>query len=443
MHREPHAMSTTTEPSLHALAVQLAASATWPAWLAGFRARALRTLDEVAFPQRKSESWKYSSLAALEGMGALARSAQPGDDNVPDGALPALDAWRIVFVNGRLDTTQSVMPDDGSLDIHPLIGLPEPLQARASELLGLNDSTKLPFTALNSAAFTDGLFVQARKGAAASKPLHVVFHGSGAQPASAQARLLVDIEPLASLTLVEQYTSNATAMFTNAATTIAVARDARLTLARVQFEGAESCFVGSLHLRLAEGSRCDGYLLMTGSRLKRNDITCHIAGAGAELALKGVYLVGRGEHADNQVCIEHAVPHGSSEQQFRGIVGGDGRGVFNGRIHIHPGARQTSAELVNNNLLLSADAEIDTKPELEIYNDDVKCSHGATVGQLNEAGVFYLQSRGIARADAELMLSLGFVNALLAQVPVPGLAEWLRSESESWFASRSGRGATA
>jgi len=434
-------MSTTTTPTLHALAIDLAARATWPVWLAGFRARARRSLADTTFPQRKSESWKYSSLAALESAGSLTRAAQVGSGAIPADALPALDGWRIVFVNGRLDATQSVLPDDGSLDVHSLVDLPESLQPRASELLALDDPAKLPFAALNAAAFSDGLFLRVRRGQAAARPVHVVFHSAGTQPAAVQARLVVDIEPQASLTLIEQYTGVDARLFTNASTAIAVAREARLTLARVQFDGGDNCFVGSLRVQLGEHSRCDGYLLMTGSRLKRNDITCDIAGAGAELTLKGVYLVGQGEHADNQVCIEHAVAHGSSEQQFRGIVGGDGRGVFNGRIHIHPGARQTSAELVNNNLLLSADAEIDTKPELEIYNDDVKCSHGATVGQLNEAGVFYLQSRGIARADAELMLSLGFVNALIGQVPVAGLPEWLRGESERWFAGRSGRGA--
>lgn len=435
--------TTDSSRSLHTQSLALADSATWPMWLADFRARARRNLTETAFPQRKSEAWKYSSLHALENAGALFAQACISGDTVPSASVPALDAWQVVFVNGRFDAAQSSLPEDGSISIHSLIATPEAEQPRVRELLAMTQATRLPFSAFNSAAFSDGLYLRVPKGKHAGKPLHVIFHTTGNTPATAQSRLLVDIETQASLTLVEQYTGVGDGLFNNGVTAIDVARDARLVHVRVQLDAPQQYFVGSLHLRQQAYSRCDGFFLSTGSKLKRNDITCEMAGSGAELSLKGAYLVGKGEHTDNQVCIEHAIPHCTSDQKFRGIVGADGRAVFNGRIHIHPGARQTSAELVNNNLLLSSEAEVDTKPELEIYNDDVKCSHGATVGQLNEAGVFYLQSRGIAKADAELMLSLGFVNALVDQVPVSGLPEWLRAEFARWFAERSGRGEPA
>jgi Fe-S cluster assembly protein SufD len=426
---------------LRSQSIELAGSATWPMWLADFRARAQDRLAASTFPGRKTEAWKYTSLNALETSGALSAAAIIRYEPLPANAIAVLDAWRVVFVNGRFDAAQSLLPDDGHVSACSLIALPEAEQPRARELLAQALDDTLPFTALNSAAFSDGLYVRVKKSAAAVKPLHVVFHTCGDAQATAQSRLLIDIEANAALTLIEQYTGNSPGMLTNAVTTIELARDARLTHVRVQLENHQQQFIGSLHLRQQAGSRCDGFLLMTGARLKRNDMTCEIAGARAELTLRGAYLVGSDEHVDNQFCIEHASPHGSSDQQFKGIVGGNGRAVFNGRIHIHPGARQTSAQLVNNNLLLSAEAEVDSKPELEIYNDDVKCSHGATVGQLNEDGVFYLQSRGIAKADAELMLSLGFVNALVDQVPVAALADWLRGEFSRWFALRAGRGA--
>lgn len=430
-------------PDLSTLASALAAHAEGPVWLAEHRAQARQQLAQARFPQRKTESWKYTGTHALVASGALAApAAATGTETaakLPAGAAPALDAWRLVLVNGVLDATQSTLPDDGSLVVSTLAALPAAERAGARALLALGETDRLPFAALNSAAFIDGVYVRVAAGAAPAKPLHLVLHSSGEQPVTVQARVLVCLEPRAALTLVEQYTGDGADIYTNAVTTIDLQRDAQLDLVRVQQEDHRQWFTGSLHIRQQANSRCRAHLLMTGSRLKRNDITCVLAEPGAELSLAGAFLAGAGEHIDNQVCIEHAAPHATSDQVFKGVVGGNGRAVFNGRIHIHPGAKQTSAQLVNNNLLLSPEAEVDTKPELEIYNDDVKCSHGATVGQINAAAVFFLQSRGIARADAELMISLGFVNALVDALPVPALADWLRASFAGWFAARGGR----
>lgn len=426
-------------PDLSTLAGALAGYAQGPAWLADHRAEARRQLAQARFPQRKTESWKYSSTFALAASGALATAAHTAATKLPADAVPALDAWRLVLVNGVPDATQSTLPADGSLIVSPLSSLPTAEQAHARSLLALGDTARLPFAALNSAAFVDGVYVRVAAGAAPAKPLHVVLHSTGTQPATVQVRVLVRLEPRAALTLIEQYSGDGADLYTNAATTIELGRDAQLDLVRVQQEDHRQWFTGSLHVQQQANSHCRAHLLMTGSRLKRNDITCVLAEPGAELSLAGAFLAGAGEHIDNQVSIEHAAPHATSNQVFKGVVGGNGRAVFNGRIHIHPGAKQTSAELVNNNLLLSPEADVDTKPELEIYNDDVKCSHGATVGQINETAVFYLQSRGIAKADAELMISLGFVNALVDALPVPALADWLRASFAGWFAARGGR----
>lgn len=427
---------------LHALGTALAEGAAFPAWLAGYRVRSTERFNGVHFPERKTEAWKYTSLHALATSGALATRAAISDATVPATALPVLDAWRMVFVNGRYNAAQSLLPNNSMILALPLMALPDAEQESARTLLDLTataDAKRLPFAALNHAAFADGLYIRIGKDAKPAKPLHVIFHTTGNAPATAQTRLLVRLDSGAQLTLIEQYTGTDAGMLTNAATTIDLARDAQLTHARVQLNGHAQFHIGSLYLRQQANSRHNGYYFMTGSRLTRNDITCEMAEPGAELNLQGAFLAGSGEHIDNQICIEHAAPHCTSNQVFKGLAGGDGRAVFNGRIHIHPGAKQTSAELVNNNLLLSADAEIDTKPELEIYNDDVKCAHGATVGQLNEAGVFYLQSRGIAKADAELILSLGFVNALIDTLPLPALADWLREQCAHWFTAHGGR----
>lgn len=428
-----------TTPDLSTLAGALALHAPAPAWLADYRAGARQRLAQARFPQRKTESWKYSSTHALATSGALAAPAPVVAAKLPADAAPTLDAWRVVLVNGVLDAAQSTLPDEGSLVVSTLSSLPAAEQPHARALLALGEADRLPFAALNSAAFADGIYIRVAAGAAPAKPLHLVLHGTGEQPATVQLRVLVRIEPRAALTLIEQYSGNGTDLYTNAVTTVQLDRDAQLDLVRVQQEDHRQWFTGSLHVQQQANSHCRAHLLMTGGRLKRNDITCVLAEPGAELTLAGAILAGAGEHIDNQVCIEHAAPHATSNQVFKGVVGGNGRVVFNGRIHIHPGAKQTSAELVNNNLLLSPDAEVDTKPELEIYNDDVKCSHGATVGQINANAVYYLQSRGIAKADAELMISLGFVNALVDALPVPVLADWLRGSFAGWFAARGSR----
>lgn len=417
----------------------LAAQAPFPAWLADARARALQQLAGSEFPGRKSESWKYSKLTALADSGALERSAAASYDALPATLAPVLAGWRLVIVNGRLDAAQSRLPDDGSLVVSALAGLPAAEQVIARELLALGNHEQLPFAVFNEAACSDGLYIRVPAGHVPAQPLHIIFHSTAAVAATVQTRLLVRVEERAQLTLVEQYTGTGAAVYSNANTVIDAGRGAQLDWLRLQFGDPHQFSTGRVHLRQQQDSECRSWLLMTGSRLTRNDITCELAAAGARLDLKGVFLAGAGEHIDNQVSIEHAAPHATSTQLFKGLAGGDGRAVLRGRIHIHPGAKQTSAELVNNNLLLSKDAEIDTKPELEIYNDDVKCAHGATIGQLNETAVFYLQSRGVAKADAELMLALGFVNALVDSVPLPELAAWLRGAGADWFARRGQR----
>jgi Fe-S cluster assembly protein SufD len=404
-----------------------------PVWLAAFRAQARDRLGNTRFPAKRTEAWKYSSTQALADSGALQATAA-------GGAAPAaadFSPWQLVVVNGRLDRTRSRLPDDASLVIATLAELPAAERAQAEALLAQTDSARLPFAALNDAAFTDGIYVRAARLAAPAQPLQVVFHTTGTAPATATTRLLVRLDEGAALTLIEQYTTQGSRQFCNAATAVELARDARLTHLRAGFEADGNFHIGSVDWKLAGNAHCAVHQFQAGIALKRQDLSCTFTAPGGELHLAGAMLAGRGCHLDQQVRIEHAAPQCASKQVFKGIAGADGRIVFNGRIHIHAGARGSDAQLTNNNLLLSADAEIDTKPELEIYNDDVACSHGATVGQLNEQAVYYLQSRGIARAEAELMLSLGFINALVDGVPLPAAQDWLRHAVGDWFAQRS------
>ncbi len=429
----------TPDDNISALAQALAAQTIAPTWLASIHTQAQADLASVTFPGRKSERWKYSRTTALAQSGVLAHSAPASNAQISAAIAPQIGGYRLVFVNGRYDATQSRLPANGALTIASLATLPASEHAAAKALLAHTDNMTLPFSLLNRAALSDGAWVHVKKGTVIDQPLHVIFHADGTAPASVQACLLLQLEENAALTLVEQYTNTGDSLYTNAATVIDLARDSRLQWIRAQMENG--FFTGSAQLCLRQGSRCEGWLFSTGSRLKRNDIRVTLDGPGSELQLHGAFLAGSRQHVDNQVCLEHASPQATSTQVFKGLAGGDGRAVFNGRIHIHPGAKKTSAELVNNNLLLSADAEIDSKPELEIYNDDVKCAHGATVGRLNAQALFYLRSRGIEKLDAETMLALAFVNEQIDSLPLPALTDWLRGECATWFA-RYGRSAS-
>ncbi|MEX1056560.1 MAG: Fe-S cluster assembly protein SufD, partial [Natronospirillum sp.] len=194
---------------------------------------------------------------------------------------------------------------------------------------------------------------------------------------------------------------------------------------RLNLEQEDLLHVGGVHVNLSRNARLNGFTLAIGSRLKRIDYQVSHCGEGAELILNGVYLPRGRQLVDYHTNVEHRVPHCTTSETFRGIIGDSARAVFNGRIHIHPQAQKSLAELSNKNLLTSNKAEVDTKPELEIYADDVKCAHGATVSQLDATALYYLQSRGIARAEAEVMLSFGFINELLSETPEPSVQRYL------------------
>lgn len=203
-----------------------------------------------------------------------------------------------------------------------------------------------------------------------------------------------------------------------------VSANAQLTHYRLSAEATESLHVGLLEFVQHRDSRVESFQFMQGCCLRRNDVHAIMAESGADLSMKGIFLARGQTHIDNQVCVEHRVPHCTSDQVYKGMAGETGQGVFNGRIHIHEGAKGTNAELSNNNLLLNPGAEIDSKPELEIYNDDVKCAHGTTVGQMDALQLFYLRSRGIEEHAAKRMLAEGFVNELVQAMPHDSVRDW-------------------
>ncbi len=359
----------------------------------------LGELEAVSFPERKTERWKYTSLQALADghMNAVAN----GELSQP---LPALSEFVVTITNGTL--TGSTLPDGVSL------------KQDSPTVNGL----ETPFAVYNSAV-AQPVVLEVAANTRIEQPVHVQIQSASDAPAHCNPRVIVKLNTGAEATVIEHYHAEGQAL-TNAVTALITADNAKLTHYRLQGEQASTLFIGTLVIDQQGVSTVDSYQLMTGNRLRRNDVHALVSKSGAELNMKGIFVVRDKSHVDNQICVEHSVPNCESDQNFKGLAGESGKAVFNGRIHIHPGASGTNAELSNKNLLLNAGAEINTKPELEIYNDDVKCAHGTTVGQLDPIQQFYLQSRGIPAAEAKRMLSLGFVNELLMSLPHEKVAEW-------------------
>ncbi|MGB1465528.1 MAG: Fe-S cluster assembly protein SufD [Alcanivorax nanhaiticus] len=375
----------------------------------------LGALEAISFPERKTERWKYTSLQALADghLNAVAR----GELSQP---LPALSEFVVTITNGIL--TGSTLPDGVSL------------KQDSSTVNGL----ETPFAVYNSAV-AQPVVLEVAANTRIEQPIHVQIQSASDVPAHCNPRVVVQLNAGAEATVIEHIHAEGQAL-TNAVTALITADNATLTHYRLQGEQASTLYIGTLVIDQQGVSTVNSYQLMTGNRLRRNDVHALVSKSGAELNMKGIFVVRDKSHVDNQICVEHSVPNCESDQNFKGLAGESGKAVFNGRIHIHPGASGTNAELSNKNLLLNAGAEINTKPELEIYNDDVKCAHGTTVGQLDPIQQFYLQSRGIPAAEAKRMLSLGFVNELLMSLPHEKVAEWAQPwlEAELTHASPAG-----
>lgn len=360
----------------------------------------LSALEAAAFPERKTENWKYTSLHALSD-GHLDAQAQ----GEPQQAAPALSEARVVIRNGTLHSSDN-LPD--GITLHHDSPRVEGLET--------------PFALYNSAVASP-VVLEVAANTRVEQPVHVIFEAASETPAHCNPRLVMQLHAGAEATLIEQYQAQGPVL-SNAVTALICEDNAQLTHYRLQAEAADSLNIASLIMDQPGVSRIDSYQLMTGNRLRRNDVRALVKTSGAEVTMKGVFVTRGRSHVDNQICLEHMVPHCQSDQNFKGLAGEKGKAVFNGRIHIHEGARDVHAKLSNKNLLLNPGAEINTKPELEIYNDDVTCAHGTTLGQLDAEQQEYLQSRGISAADAKRMLSLGFVNELLMALPHSEVADW-------------------
>ncbi len=406
------------------------AKASAPPWMQDYLRAGRGRWQTSSMPTRKTEQWKYTGLQALQSTYA------PADDGVVQLAeagveLPRFGGFRLVFVNGHFAAEHSDKDLPEGVRIVRFAEADNTQAERIRQYLGRAvGRDQVLFTALNDASLAEGVFLDIQAGAHIEQPLHVVWvSGNQGEAFSVNQRLLVLCGENSRASVIENFCGarGEQQSFTNGVTELLLEAGATLNHYRLHLEEGRALHIGRAHARLATQATLNSFHLALGSALKRVDLVVDHCGRGAHSEVNGVYLPRGKEHVDYHTCIEHRVPDCTSNEIFRGIIGDEATAVFNGRIHIHRDAQKTRAQLSNRNLLTSVNAEVNTKPELEIYADDVQCAHGATVAQLDEMSLHYLRSRGVSRADAQVMLSFGFINEVIDTVRCDALRDYLQA----------------
>lgn len=389
-------------------------------WVRAARAAALAQFVALSFPTRQQENWKYTSVAPIENSRFAMRPAAASHVSaaqIAELALPG--ALLLVFVDGRH------VPELSRLDALPagakLISVaealardPVPLHLLLESAVGLEATG---FAALNTAFLADGVWLELDDEVMLDAPIQLLFIATEPGVAT-HSRSLIRAGAHSSATLIEHHVSVCEeAYFTNCITDIALATGARFTHHKLQQENLKAFHVAAVRVKQGQDSHFHSGSFALGGGLARVDIDVSLEGEGAECALDGLYLTSGRQHVDHHTCVDHAVPRGTSHEFYKGILDGASRAVFNGKVIVRTGAQQSDAFQTNYNLLLSEKAEIDTKPQLEIFADDVKCGHGATVGQLDPEHIFYLRSRGLDDAAARGLLTFAFAAEVIERVP--------------------------
>ena len=408
-------------------------------WLESIRDAASERLTALTLPTKKTEDWKYLKLEKLLPSEPLeASSAQQFDSKslelLSQSLISDLDAYRLVFVNGVFVSQLS------EHDSNPYSVLfSEASSAQQALIVDHLDTSHNNyhdyFSSLNSAQLEDGLLIHIPKHCDVDKPFYIVNLTTGEEPKISMMRLLIIAETGSKATVIEHEDAPlAHAGMVNTVIECFVNDHANITHSRIQLDESVTS-ICSHRVKQGLNSVYQQHQISLASKLKRNDLTVDLVGEHASTDIRGSFYGRYQQTIDNHTCMEHIAPNCSSNEVFRGLVDDQANATFNGRIHIHPDAQKTSAELSNKNLLLSDFATINTKPELEIYADDVKCSHGATVGQINSEALFYLQSRGIPRIEAKRLLSLAFIGEIVDRLTESRVREFIAQRFSHLFGS--------
>jgi Fe-S cluster assembly protein SufD len=422
-----------------------ALNANAPAWLPKLRRAAIETFAELGFPTTHDEEWLYTNVSALASTPftpSTVKLTEEIREKIERLPLADLGCSRLTFLNGRY------VPELSSLGKVPK-GVKAGSLAAAWKTHGAllerhlghyADAKTHAFVALNSAFFEDGTFVEIPKGAVLQKPLHILqVSCGGGKPTVAHPRNLILVGETGQAGIIETFVSlEEGTTFTNTVTEIVAGEGALVDYTKVQQESDAAYHYARVQVHQERSSSVATHSIQLGGLLTREEVNAVLDGEGAESHLYGLYVIAGRQHVDNHTIIDHAKPHCPSREVYKGVLDGKAQGVFNGKIIVRPDAQKTDSKQSNKNLLLSEDAIINTKPQLEIYADDVKCTHGATVGQIDPEAVFYLRSRGIGAQEAKKLLTFAFANDVMERIKYQPLREQLAERMYARLAERIG-----
>ena len=407
-------------------------------WLDTLREKAFDRFAAHGFPTSAEETWKYTNLSGLAKIALKADSdrhigVEHGvEHGVEQVRLRELvlgaekTAVELVFVDGNLEKELSwrgVLP--GMARVMPLA---EAIQADARGLReALSEEISDPLVDLNTALFQDGVYIHIPAGIVIESPIHLVFLSSGR--GMSNPRVVIRADGGSQVSVVETFAGpRDSAYFTNAVTTILAGHGTVIEHYRLQREGSEAYHISNLRIRQLRSSSVTSHVVSLGARLSRQQIEAALQGEGSSVTLNGLFILSGRQHADHNTIIDHQSPHSESSEFYKGILDGQSRGIFDGKIIVRKDAQKTSSRQVNRNLLLSPTAIVDSKPQLEIHADDVKCNHGSTIGQIDEDALFYMQARGIASEEARNLLMYAFASEIVERMKIETVRNQLQSD---------------
>lgn len=403
-------------------------AAPWP-WLTDLQQQALDAFAHEGFPSTRLEDWKYTDMRAVADAYPKWLATPPSSSAESPALLNIDNAIHIAFVDGRYCAERS---GSAELPDEILVGNLAELEITHRDSVQSALGKLAPhsgFVAMNTAFVSDVAAIMLPDHMDLARPVYISFFTSTPE-ISVQPRLLIDLGAHSRATIIEHYSSSVPSLV-NAVSEIDCADGSNLTWYKLQDEGTDSWHTAVQYARLARNATITTTQVDIGAQLARNELHLSLAGSGAHAECTGLFMADASRHIDSRITVEHAAPATTSRERFRGILAGKARGVFNGRILVQAEAQKTAAELTNRNLLLNPGAEVDTKPELEIYADDVKCAHGSTTGQLDKTSLFYLLSRGIEAQEARNLLIRAFAAELLTGISIPDLQDRTQAALEA------------
>ena len=395
--------------------------------------RALKSYAETGWPGQKTESWKYTSLNKL----ASSSFSLTKDFSavVPEDMVMPLACPRLVLVNGVLNRKLSNIEQlNGDLSLTSLVDIKDHQKSFFDDLFQKEGAKEgLPLTYLNTGILSDAVLLDVAEGSKCVMPLHIISIGSG-NGITFAPRLIVNVGEGARVDIIESHVGCSNSIyFSNAVTQIYLSDKSKVGHYKLQNDSRESSHIGLTKAVINEAASYDNFTMSVGGKLSRNEVRAHLKGSGVECCINGAYLGSSDQHIDNTTFIEHRAEGSSSREVFKGVLDDTARGVFQGKILVHREAQKTDGYQMNRAMLLSDKAEIDSKPELEIYADDVRCSHGATVGELEDDLIFYLCARGIDRESARRMLIGAYISDAIDEVKNIDVRASIQNVAENWL----------